>query len=344
MAAIEVLIISQLWGESLEEILAQLLPQTTSIINLKLNVTSPNAIDFNSALNDEQLQQCRNADIIIADNSFFPQLYGLPKLKWVQGTYAGVDKVAHKMRALVKERGKPQFFTTRFTGDYYGTLMAEYCLSYIISMERGFIDHRDLQKTKDWKSMKAVTPKSFRTIDEVTIGIIGLGSIGQVLARKFHSLGAKVIAYNRSPKDNKELEEIGVSYFSQELSDILSKSEYLICILPHTSETVGLLNGKFNNCSKGTVFINLGRGSVVASTEIIKALDEGFLSRAILDVFEDEPLPPSSPLWLHPNVVITPHISAVTTARHLALLFKKNYDKFINNEKLDFIIDWENEY
>lgn len=183
--------------------------------------------------------------------------------------------------------------------------MFEYCLSSMIAHERGFLKHQANQKTKDWTLMKSVTPSRYRLVSELKITILGVGSIGGVVSSLFRSMGCKnIIGYSKSEKDRSYLDSIGVGAFSTDLVSVLTDTDYIICILPDTPSTRGLLNYEKLSACKGrsTVLINLGRGSLIKEAELIRSLDDGLLSLAVLDVFEVEPLPVESKLWTHEKV------------------------------------------
>lgn len=183
--------------------------------------------------------------------------------------------------------------------------MFEYCLSFMIAHERGFLKHQANQKTKDWTLMKSVTPSKYRLVSEIKITILGLGSIGGVVSSLFKSMGCKnITGYSKSEKDPSYLDSIGVGAFSTDLVTVLTDTDYIICILPDTPSTRGLLNYEKLSACKGrsTVLINLGRGSLIKEAELIRSLDDGLLSLAVLDVFEVEPLPVESKLWTHEKV------------------------------------------
>jgi glyoxylate/hydroxypyruvate reductase A len=144
----------------------------------------------------------------------------------------------------------------------------------------------------------------------VTVGVMGLGAIGAEIAAALKRIGFRVAGWSRTPKDLP-----GVETFdgAEGLDDFLARTEILVCILPYTPATRGLLNLylfrklKRDGPLGGAYLINAGRGGLQVDADILAALDEGILAGASLDVFPVEPLPPDSPLWLHSKVTLTPH-------------------------------------
>ena len=145
--------------------------------------------------------------------------------------------------------------------------------------------------------------------ENISIGILGLGTLGTDAAIKLHQLGFEVTGYSPSPKQIQ-----GINTFAQgELADFLAQCNVLVCTVPSTPQTYALLSKPlFDQLSQPTYLINVARGAVQVEKDILEALENNVLSGAFLDVFETEPLPKGSPLWTHPKVQITPHIASIT--------------------------------
>jgi len=154
------------------------------------------------------------------------------------------------------------------------------------------------------------------------------------------------VGYGRNERNEDSIKEIPLDKYSTKLDDILPECDYLINVLPSTQHTIGLLNNnKLKLCSlKKPVFINIGRGTIIDECEIINALNNKWLSGAILDVFSTEPLPETSPLWSHPDILITPHIAAVSKPKYFAQLFVENYRRFVEGKQMLYVIDWKTGY
>jgi glyoxylate/hydroxypyruvate reductase A len=149
-----------------------------------------------------------------------------------------------------------------------------------------------------------------RRTAETRVGIFGIGEIGTVVANHLLPLGFAVNGWSRTPKDVR-----GVRNFAgaEMRSAFLAESDILVCLLPLTEETRGIMNAAlFARLPKGAFVINVARGGHLVDEDLIAALDSGHLSGAALDVFHIEPLPPSSPLWRHPKIAVTPHIAAIS--------------------------------
>lgn len=344
----KVFIISQLNAQKVKNELAKLYPKGVTFEIVPISKAKEGIFIRDLWLEKEDLDKLKDAEIILADNMFMPQiLTSCPKVKWIQGTYAGVDTVFQRLPQFYKQGEFPSVPATRFSGKSFGKLMSDYCLGYIIAVERNFIKFRDVQHTKDWSIMLSQQQGLiYRGLNEITVSVLGFGSIGKEMCRLFSKLGCKVTAFARSPKSQKELDTNGVTAFTTNLSEALSTSDYIVCILPDTPDTIGLLNGNvLSVCSaKKPTLINVGRGSLISSTDVIKALDNGWISTAVLDVFEVEPLPADNPLWTHPKVIMTPHISALTKPKDLAEVFAKNFEYFKKGEPLELLINWKAGY
>ncbi|MCL4146746.1 UNVERIFIED_CONTAM: hypothetical protein GTU68_006149 [Idotea baltica] len=207
--------------------------------------------------------------------------------------------------------------------------MYEFILSILLNDLKRLTVYRDQQKLQLWKE------SSYRTINEVSIGILGLGVIGHMVAKKLSGLGFKTMGWSRSEKNI-----TGVDCFSgpEALEVMLSQTDYLINILPLTNLTRGLINRQFlSSLKKGAYIINVGRGPHVVDEDLITSINHGHISGAALDVFHREPLEKEHPFWDHPKVLLTPHIASITniaTARRQIFdnikLFQRKGE--VNNE------------
>ncbi|XP_015786352.1 uncharacterized protein LOC107363617 [Tetranychus urticae] len=344
----KVYIISQLNAKKVKDELEKLYPKDVTFELVPISKAKEGIFIRDLWLEPEDLERLKDAEIILGDNMFMPQiLTSCPKLKWIQGTYAGVDTVFHRLPKFFKSGEFPSIPAARFSGKSFGKLMSDYCLGYIIAVERNFIKFRDNQHTRDWSILLSQqSGLIYRSLDEITVTVLGFGSIGKDMCKCFSSLGCKVTAFARSPKPKKDLDSNGVTNFTTNLSDALSNTDYIVAILPDTPDTIGLLNGNvLSVCSaKKPTLINVGRGSLISSVDVIKALDNEWISNAVLDVFEVEPLPADNPLWTHPKVIMTPHISALTKPKDLAEVFRNNFEHFKKGEPLELLIDWKSGY
>lgn len=164
---------------------------------------------------------------------------------------------------------------------------------------------------------------AYRNLSDLTIGILGLGDIGQEIAKYCKSMKMTVNAIRRTPSATK-LPYVDESFCVENLSEFLKQCDYLCNVLPSTPSTKGLLSGNvLESCKeKKTVLINVGRGDVIRSEEILQALNNQWIGGAILDVFEEEPLPKDSALWTHPEVIVTPHVAGLSTPNQVKSIMR----------------------
>ncbi|GJQ86442.1 hypothetical protein Trydic_g10349 [Trypoxylus dichotomus] len=298
-------------------------------------------VQFYEVTSDKD-QKLKDSEIIVSDfDLLVPVIYDLPKSKWIQGTWAGVDKL---IPSLKQDTAFP-FVITRFSGQHFGRIMAEYVLSQIVLHERDYLKVYDNQVSKIWNRDGKIS--DYRVISDLNIGILGLGQIGTWIAEILHKLGATIFGFGRRPNlDHNAKNFVKEYYTTAKFGDFLKNCDYLVNVLPSTAETKGLLNGGVLQYCKdrGAVFINVGRGSIINDEDLIDALNKQWLSAAILDVFNTEPLVENSPLWLMPQVKITPHVSAVSIAKHIAEQVRDNYMLYINKKPIPTTLDLSRGY
>ncbi|KAG3167491.1 hypothetical protein PI126_g3773 [Phytophthora idaei] len=285
------------------------------------------------ALTSTQRQTLEDAEFVLADASLGAKLLldranFLPKaspnllqsVKWIQSTYAGVEPFFQQL-ARAERNVLPNFTLTR-AGGTMPNAMAQYVFGWVIALERKFLDVQTFQKQHNY----ARTELKYRSFRPLTISILGLGEIGQGIGRLMKTAGFKVVGFKRrvGEQDADKLRE-SADRVSSDLDDVLSVADFA--------------------CKeKKPVFINVGRGDVIKETELVTALDEGLFSKAVLDVFEKEPLPKESPLWTHPSVLLTPHVSALSLPEEVADVFAKNLDLRLKDQPMLYPVDWSNGY
>lgn len=179
--------------------------------------------------------------------------------------------------------------------------MSNYIIMALLNYHRSWHDFQKAQQNKHWAQFEFVERN-------VKVGVLGIGHLGMDVANKIHHLGFPVIGFSNSPKQT-----AFTSFYGSAIDAFLEQINVLVCTVPYTSKTHGLLNYElFKKFKEPTYLVNVSRGNVQIEEDIIRALDTGLLSGAFLDVFEQEPLPKTSPLWDHPKVNITPHIASLT--------------------------------
>ena len=226
----------------------------------------------------------------------------LPKLKTIFSLGAGVD-------GFLSDPELPkQIPLVRFVDDQLSTEMAQYVVLHVLMQHRRQRVFDKAQQESRWA--QALLP---RKTGDTRIGILGLGEIGTVAGARLRELGFPVAGWSRTRKTVDGIE----SYAGDgEFEAFLGQSDFLICLLPLTDETRGILNAKtFAMLPKGAYVINAARGGHMVEPDLIAALDGGHLAGATLDVFQAEPLPKESPIWRHPKIVATPHIAAISDPR-----------------------------
>ena len=214
--------------------------------------------------------------------------------------------------------------------------MTEYVVWRVLDHHRQAMLYRAQQQKKTWHE----PPQ--RPAEDISVGIMGLGNLGRAAASALLSLGFAVNGWSRSDKAMK-----GVSTYSGEagLIPFLNATDILVVLLPLTPQTQGIVNYgllkelRRRNGLGGAVLINAGRGRLQKDADIVRALDDGTLKEASLDVFEVEPLPKTSPLWNHPKVFVTPHAAATSDPMHLAPTMLRQMDAFERGEKLENLVD-----
>lgn len=227
----------------------------------------------------------------------------------------------------------PHVLLTKAT--VYGEMMAEYVFAYLLYFCRNLHKYFEEQKEKAWRPVR---PERLRG---KTMGLLGLGSVGRVLARRGKQFGMRVIAVKRVPEPNEEIDEV---LGPRDLERVISGADYLICTLPLTPETEHFLGEKELRLMKeGAILFNIGRGKTIDQKALIKVLKRKKI-KAVLDVFEEEPLPRDSKLWELDNVIITPHVSGINIPEEICEEFVKNYDRWVKGEPLIGIVDREKGY
>ena len=230
----------------------------------------------------------------------------LPSLRLIISAGAGVDH-------LLSLPDLPDVPVSRVVDPDLTRRMGEYVAQQALMHLRRQRDYDACQKRREWCS--GIVPP---TAPEVTCGIMGLGALGAESARLLRLLGFRVAGWART---RRYIEGMRCHAGNDELDEFLAGTDILVCLLPLTPETEGILNiGLFRRLRQdgplgGPILINAGRGRLQKDADILAALDEGVLKAASLDVFETEPLPQGSPLWDHPAVTVTPHVAAVSSPR-----------------------------
>lgn len=282
--------------------------------------------------------------------------YGIPaelleagtELRWVHSGAAGVGS---SLTPTMLE--SPVVFTN--SAGVHAPPMAETVLAMLLHFTRGLDLASDSQRRSEWSTDPFyVAGAPLLELSAMTVGIVGFGGIGREVARRVASLGARVIAVKRSPARPGEANlepvsgggvlgsRIEMVWGEAGLDAVYRECDAIVVAAPDTPETRGMIDADaFNRMKPGAIVVNVARGRLVDEQAMIEALTEGRIRGAGLDVFTTEPLPAESPLWPLPNVIITPHVSAVTRgfwARETELIVR-NLERYLLDRPVE---EWEN--
>jgi glyoxylate/hydroxypyruvate reductase len=239
----------------------------------------------------------------------FDKLPDFPNLKAMFTRAAGVESFVRHPRLPKARLGKvePQ------TGD---PMMTEYVIMHVLRLHRDMPAYQASQAKREWRRAPIVRP------DERRIGFLGYGMMAQAPAQVLKSLGFPVSAWVRTPRD---AAEIPLFHGPGQLEAFLAQTDIAVCLLPLTTETEGLFCARtFAMMPRGAMLVNIGRGKHVVDADLIGALDSGQLAYAALDALWPEPLPASSPMWLHPKITIMPHVARRPTVAQLVTQISAN--------------------
>jgi len=268
-------------------------------------------------------------DIDVAVVATHPRgaLAGLPRLRLIQSLWMGVENIVADPDL---PKGVP---VARLIDPGMVAAMGETAIAYVLDWHRHFYCYRSFQQQHIWKRRRQYLAS------DRTIGILGLGELGGTLARKLRAMDFNVAGWSRRPKSLD-----GVTC-STDIDEVLQRSDAVVCLLPLTPHTKGILNkDKLQKIRKDGCVINLARGAHVVVPDLLAALDSRHLAHAYLDVFETEPLPADSPLWTHPGITVTPHIAALSEPRTSVGKIAENIERVRRGEKPSNIVDFEAGY
>ncbi len=232
----------------------------------------------------------------------FDQLPAFPNLRAMFSRSAGVESfVGHpKLPKVPLGKVEPS------GGD---PMMTEYVVMHVLRFHRDMPGYQAAQAKREWRRVPIVRP------DQRRVGFLGYGMMAKAPALVLQSLGFKVSAWVRSPRS---AAEVPIFHGRDQLERFLGQTDIAVCLLPLTAETEGIFCARtFATMPRGAMLVNVGRGRHVVDDDLIAALNSGQLSYAALDALSPEPLPPESPLWLHPKVTVMPHVARRPTVAQL---------------------------
>jgi phosphoglycerate dehydrogenase-like enzyme len=241
-----------------------------------------------------------------------------PKLRWIHSASAGVDRIS---TPAVRGRG---LVVTNARG-VFSRPIAEYVVMMSLAIARRLPQLLELQRERTWQPLRG------RELSELTVGIVGYGSIGAEVARLLKPFGCRVLATRRHPELGPG-DVDGVELFGlDDLREVLRQSHIVVVAAPLTDETAGLIGAEqLAEMREDGWLINIARGRLIDELALRRALESGWIGGAVLDVFSEEPLSPESPLYRTPNVVITPHTSWASDR-----VIERSVDLFVDNLRRD---------
>ncbi len=243
-----------------------------------------------------------------------------PNLKCISSMGAGVDHI------MTDPDIPEQTKIVRIVDPLLSQDLAEFSLAVVMNHMRGLTSYRLRKEQSIWKISR------YKRIADVKVGVMGTGVIGNHVAAFLQSCGFTVSGWGRSPGSPGTYKRY---HGADQLKDFLGEINVLICLLPLTPQTRGILNHEtLAMLPQGAFVVNLGRGGHVVDQDLISLIDSGHLSGASLDVFEKEPLPVGHPFWAHPSIEITPHMASLTAPESVAPQIVENYRRAITGQEL----------
>ena len=285
----------------------------------------------------------KDVDIVLGEPGLIKAaLASLPDLSWAQSIWAGVEP-------LLDPAARRDYILTNARG-VFGGLMSEYVIGYLLTHERKIIQRLESQKNKHWDESDT------GTLRRKTIGLLGVGSIGAEIARMAKFFGMTVRGYTRDSETSTHvdkyfhpLESSSFLFDRQEqapaLQSFANGLDYLVSVLPNTMDTRKIVNADLlNTLPSHALFINVGRGSAVDESALIEALNQNKITGAVLDVFEQEPLPNDHPFWTTRNLIMTFHTAAPSLPEDISKIFIENYMLYIEGKSLKYQVDFGKGY
>jgi phosphoglycerate dehydrogenase-like enzyme len=253
-----------------------------------------------------------------------------PRLEWVHSFSAGIDRVA---TPVVRSRG----LTVTNARGVFSRPIAEYVVMMCLAIARRLPQLMDLQRERTWQPLRG------RELGSLTLGIVGFGSIGSEIGRLLEPFETRILATRRHPERGDGPANVELLPHDR-LDELLARSDVVVVAAPLTDETAGLIGAtQLNQMRQDAWLINISRGRLLDEVALRRALEAGSIGGAVLDVFNEEPLPEDSPLYATPNLIVTPHTSWASdrVAERSLDLFVENLRRFAGGEPLANVVDLE---
>lgn len=297
------------------------------------------------AMPEEGLMSCEEVDdpaaveLAIVANPDPDVVRRFPALRWVQSLWAGVER-------LVAEPAFDRLPIVRMVDPELARTMAEAVLAWTLYLHRDMPAYLAQQRERQWLQLPYVAPAARR------IGILGLGVLGQAAAGKLLAAGFPVQGWRRAARGagahdagSAAADRAAVFSGDDELTAMVRQTDLLICLLPLTQHTRHRIDARLLGLlPRGASLINFGRGPVVHTPSLVDALDSGHLAHAVLDVFDEEPLPSTSALWHHPGITVLPHISADTDPQTASRIVAGNVRRWRATGRIPPTVDRQRGY
>ena len=280
----------------------------------------------------------KSATVIVGEPTE-DELSECKNLKLLQLTWAGADK-------FLKMKNFPKNIKLTTARGAFGEVISEYVIGGILALYRDFSLYIKNQQNHIWQKSATVD-----TITGKTALVLGTGDIGRTTAKKLKALGVKEVFGIRRKSKEDFVENFNEIFDIIELDTLLPKADIVVCCLPETKATIGVLNeGMLSLMKANSVLVNVGRGSLIVTSDLIKILKQNKIKGAVLDVFEEEPVPQSSELWNMENVIITPHIAGPSFSGDEATKDKiwkicfENIESYLCGGTLKNVVDFDRGY
>ena len=302
-------------------------PEDVEVYRALLEKEVPEAEFFFCQDREEIEKYAPQAEIALVGMLFPQDLFKkMPKLEWVQVMAAGVEKFIQNAEQF---KNIP---VCRVLG-VFGKYMAEYVLAYVFYFSQDISRVLKAQSERRWDYFLP------QFVYKKTLGVMGLGNMGTAVAQKAKDVGMRVVSWDMVKRD---VSAVDRQYGAPELKDFLREADFVAVTLPATPETRNVVNREaFRVMKKTAYFINISRGANVDEEALVEALKNNTIAGAVLDVMKQEPLPPESPLWDCPNLVLSAHISGPNLPEDMVEVFRENFQRYLKKEPLIGLINFE---
>jgi glyoxylate/hydroxypyruvate reductase A len=277
-----------------------------------------------AAFDDLDASDRAACDVAVVANPRPEDIRSLPKLKWVHSVWAGVERLVSGLPAT-------DLKIVRLVDPQLANTMAEAVLAWTLYLHRGMPRYARQQAARQWLAQEYVRP------EQKTVALLGLGALGTASAARLLGAGFKVCGWSRT---RKTVPGVDCHAGDEELAAMLARTDILVCLLPLTPQTRGVLNADtLAALREGASLINFARGPIVDDAALRRALDDEHLSHAVLDVFDREPLPGDAWQWAHPGVTVLPHISAPTDRSTASAIVAANVRRYRESGVIPAAVD-----